>query len=520
LSAALLRSWWRLDGADVATVGPFTTSDIVDVRLAAALALRRLDDANALPLLAPMLEDADAEVRIMAALGMSAAPRRIAEERALPLLGDRDPRFVCALLGWLGTAWAADPTIDDLAFETVLRRSFDRSVHVRRCALRALGAGIPGRAVAADRLLEALLEPEEAVRVDALEVLAGRGQALRDEAVRRVHPEAELSPVRLAEWSQRPREEGAVARLLVAAGRESLVEDWLVATRGSTHMTMLSALLPEDPAQVYRRLLEMPLDDTAVLGLIGRAHLGAPSTVEAAVAEDLADRLWRLYYDTPLGDPRRAAALRALDSVAPTLVERRRELVFADGDRTIRDWAVQRWAGDGTNLPELDVILAPHWTERTAADYELLAADALRSRATPPHVRVTTPRGDVLIELRPDWAPLTAMQFLRLVDDGYFDGTTFYRVIAGFVTQGGGSAAGLLAPRLRNEDAPVDYARGVLGMALSGRDTGTAHWFLTHAAQPHLRGEYPVFGRVIEGQRVVERIQPGDRMTVQREGPQ
>ena len=56
------------------------------------------------------------------------------------------------------------------------------------------------------------------------------------------------------------------------------------------------------------------------------------------------------------------------------------------------------------------------------------------------------------------------------------------------------------------------YDRGVLGLALSGRDTGTVHFFITQAPQPHLRGEYPIFGRVVEGQRVLERIQPGDRM--------
>ena len=82
----------------------------------------------------------------------------------------------------------------------------------------------------------------------------------------------------------------------------------------------------------------------------------------------------------------------------------------------------------------------------------------------------------------------------------------------GFVTQGGGSATGGWAPPLRSEDAPVPYARGAVGLALGGRDTGRSQFFVTHAPQPHLTGEYPLFGRVLEGQRVIERIQPGDRM--------
>ncbi len=512
LTAALLRSWWRLDGADAPTAARFAAHDAVEVRLAAALALRRIDDPNGLPTLVSLLEDADGEVQLMAARGLAKAPRLVAEERAVPLLGDRDRRLVCALLGWVESSWSADGVAGDEAFEAVLRRSFDRSLHVRRCALRALSAVTQTRAVAADRLLEALGEAEESVRVESLDRLAHQEPELIAEATRRLGAERELLPAQMESWAQRPLEEAAVARLLVAAGQDTLIDSWLARTEGRSHAVMLTALLPEDGERVYRRLLELPLESEGVLGLIGRAHLAAVAAMDPAVTADLADRLWRLYYDTSVGDGRRHAALRALTVVDGELAERRRELVFADGDRSIRDWAARQWGDDRARLPAPDVLLAPHATERTSADYVSLARDVVRLEESFPRMVVETERGSAVIELRPDWAPLTVVQFVGLVEDGFFDGSSFYRVIAGFVTQGGGSASTALAPKLRNEDTPVAYDRGVLGMALSGRDTGTAHFFVTQAVQPHLRGEYPIFGRVVEGQRVIERIQPGDRM--------
>ena len=520
LIAALLTAWWRLEGADTETASSFANHSAVEVRMAAALALRRIDDPNGLPTLVALLEDADVEVRLMAARGLGQVPRRVAEERAVPLLGGRDRRFVCALLGWLESAWSADGVAGDIAFEAVLRRSFDRALHVRRCALRALGTLAATRAVAADRLLEALGETEEAVRVESLGRLAVQEAGLVAEAVRRVLAGNELSQAQLESWAERPLEGAAVARLFVAAGQDELIDGWLARTEGASHVAMLAALLVEAPERVYRRLLELPLEGDGVLDLIGRAHLVAATAIEPATIAELADRLWRSYYDAPIGAPLRHAALRTLATVDGELAERRRELVFADGDRSIRDWAARQWGEDGADLPALDVLLAAHWTERTSADYLALAREVARLRQSFPRVAVETERGIAVIELRPDWAPLTVVQFTRLIGDGFFDGSSFYRVVAGFVTQGGGSPSRAPARTLRNEDTPVPYDRGMLGLALSGRDTGTVHFFFTQAPQPHLRGEYPVWGRVVDGQRVIERIQPGDRMRLRLQEPE
>ncbi|NKB88885.1 MAG: hypothetical protein GKS06_11765 [Acidobacteria bacterium] len=508
--AALLNVWWRLDGADAATTAGFAAYPLAEVRLAAANTLRRLDDPNGLPTLEKLLLDTNAEVRLAAVRGLREAPLRAAEDHLEALLGDRDRRIVCAALEWVSAGWAAEETVSDETFEAVLRRSFDRALHVRRCALSALSAAT-GRSVATDRLLEALDESELAVRVQAMGALARMAPDVAVLAVERLTGGDEFDTAALV-GERTGTEIDALAALVVAAEEPAWVESWLDAVDGAPRITMLRLLIPVDGASVYRLVAAMPLDDPGVLGLIGAAHAAAPATLDIEAAADLSDRLWRAYYDAPIQGSRRHAALRAFVAIDEPLARRRAELIFEDGDRAIRVWALARWR-DEVTLPELSALLAPQWTDRIPEDYRAIAADVIALEESSPRVRFVTERGEFVVALRPDWAPLTSLQFARLAQENRFETASFYRVIAGFVSQGGpADEAG--TPRLRNEDAPIEHSRGVIAMALSGRDTGTEHFYVTHAPQPHLRGAYPIFGEVLEGQRVVERLQPGDAMQV------
>jgi cyclophilin family peptidyl-prolyl cis-trans isomerase len=130
-------------------------------------------------------------------------------------------------------------------------------------------------------------------------------------------------------------------------------------------------------------------------------------------------------------------------------------------------------------------------------------------------VEVEAESGRFVIELRPDWAPTTVARFLGLVDDGFYDGLTFHRVVPAFVVQGGdprGDGYGGPGWSQRCEDNRVPYERGTVGMALAGRDTGGSQFFITLAPQPHLDGRYTAFGRVVEGMEVVERVLRGEVM--------
>ncbi len=151
----------------------------------------------------------------------------------------------------------------------------------------------------------------------------------------------------------------------------------------------------------------------------------------------------------------------------------------------------------------------------SAAEYQALAARWLLDSATArPRVWLDTEgRGRIEIELLGDHAPLTVANFLSLVDQAAFDGGEWHRVIPNFVVQDGAgpraNPIGGLAP-IRDEFNPLRYDVPVLGMALSGPDTGTSQWFINLSPQPHLDGGYTVFGRVVGGTAALEAILQGD----------
>ena len=129
---------------------------------------------------------------------------------------------------------------------------------------------------------------------------------------------------------------------------------------------------------------------------------------------------------------------------------------------------------------------------------------------------LTTEKGTFTIDFYPEQAPLTVDNFIRLAKSRYFDGLEVHRVVPNFVMQDGdprGDGNGGPGWSIRCEVNMLPYERGVVGMALSGKDTGGSQWFVTHAPQPHLDGGYTVFGRVNEtGMKVVDNIVRGDKI--------
>lgn len=130
-----------------------------------------------------------------------------------------------------------------------------------------------------------------------------------------------------------------------------------------------------------------------------------------------------------------------------------------------------------------------------------------------PDLRCDTPRGSFRIRLHPEAAPNTCALFTSLAGRGWFDGQTFHRVVPDFVVQGGdpdGTGWGGPGFFIRGEANRRPFRRGAVGIADDGRDTGGSQFFVTLSAQPHLNGRYTLFGEVIEGMDVVDRLQLGD----------
>lgn len=132
------------------------------------------------------------------------------------------------------------------------------------------------------------------------------------------------------------------------------------------------------------------------------------------------------------------------------------------------------------------------------------------------HVTLDTEKGPIELELYPKHAPQTVNNFVFLAEEGFYDGTTFHRVIDGFMIQGGdptGTGRGGPGYQFGDEldDNPLKHdAAGVLSMANAGPNTNGSQFFITHAPQPHLDGKHTVFGEVTDGQDVVDAIEEGD----------
>ena len=128
-----------------------------------------------------------------------------------------------------------------------------------------------------------------------------------------------------------------------------------------------------------------------------------------------------------------------------------------------------------------------------------------------------TDKGTIRADLYPDQTPLTVANFVNLAKRGFYDGLNFHRVISGFMIQGGcpsGTGTGGPGYRFADEFRPElrHDAPGKLSMANAGPNTNGSQFFITHLATPHLDGRHSVFGKVIEGQDVVDAIQQGDTM--------
>ena len=128
-----------------------------------------------------------------------------------------------------------------------------------------------------------------------------------------------------------------------------------------------------------------------------------------------------------------------------------------------------------------------------------------------------TDKGTIRIELFAEQTPKTVGNFETLCEKKFYDGLTFHRVIPDFMVQGGcpeGSGRGGPGYKFEDEFDPAlkHDGPGVLSMANSGPNSNGSQFFITHLATPHLDGKHTVFGKVLEGQDVVDSIAMGDIM--------
>jgi cyclophilin family peptidyl-prolyl cis-trans isomerase/HEAT repeat protein len=216
---------------------------------------------------------------------------------------------------------------------------------------------------------------------------------------------------------------------------------------------------------------------------------------------------YRASQDVALSDARQAAlealvrygATEALETVKATLAD--------------PDWSLRLRAA--ALLRELEPAAETVQAIRPAPGTPIGRYDAaeLVSPTVSPHAFIETAKGTIEIELAVLDAPQTVQNFIALARRNYFNGLQVHRVVPHFVVQDGdprGDGSGGPGYSIRDELNDRPFLRGTIGMALSGPDTGGSQYFIAHAPSPHLDAKYTVFGHVVNGMDVVDRIQQLD----------
>ena len=288
------------------------------------------------------------------------------------------------------------------------------------------------------------------------------------------------------------RNSGININTLVAVHSEYAIPDVLRA---------LAAFKPRDLGEVLRSQLD---ESDVIIRATAAELLGdlPPSEVNTGGLREALPRAMK--------DELNDAALAILDSLGKQKTPGANEAIKSALDSTdhlLRRKAVALLKTNGTG--DFSSRIGTVQTRNTVADYQRALARIGKSvQAT-----VSTTKGPFTIELLPSEATLNVDNFIQLAKRGYFNGSTFHRVVPNFVIQDGdprGDGNGGPGYQIRCEINEVPYDRAAVGMALSGKDTGGSQWFVTHSPQPHLDGGYTVFGRVVAGMEVVDRIVRGD----------
>ena len=131
----------------------------------------------------------------------------------------------------------------------------------------------------------------------------------------------------------------------------------------------------------------------------------------------------------------------------------------------------------------------------------------------PSSATIETNHGTIQLELFDEEAPETVANFRKLAAEGFYDGLVFHRVIGNFMIQGGcpnGTGTGGPGYTFDDEFNEHPIVRGTLAMANAGPNTNGSQFFITHVATPWLDGKHTVFGKVVDGLDVVDKVAQGD----------
>jgi cyclophilin family peptidyl-prolyl cis-trans isomerase/HEAT repeat protein len=503
----ILLETWRL-GADAPADAllPFTSDTVQATRWRAVYSLGRLRAPGAANQLIVALRDKDPATRAVAARALV---------RSYAVASKLDPGTIGGML--TRAVDDNDPGVRINALRTL--GTYDDSTLVPRIAWRVDDPVANVRVQAASTLGEL---GGSAAAVALQRALTGKGTfALRREALLGLARADSAQFARMAtgwrsgkDWRDRATAAegwalaGAAGTPWFSSDRDGRVvagglQAWATAVEGADTRLI----------DAGRRLLRH--DDAAVRSvaadIVGRvadpADLAALTAMYLRAARDS-------FPDAAISALNAVAAIGRSGSAAQARVDR--EFLGAvprPANYLLRRWAEATWPDAAARWGPAHPIA----TGRSLQDYRdlvrrFIAAPDSMAR---PHVFIETDQRGVLeVELFGPEAPLTVANFLRLLDRRFFDGHRWHRVVPNFVLQDGdprGDGFGSPGGAIRDEINRMRYdIKPMVGMALSGPDTGSSQWFITLSPQPHLDGTYTVFGRAVGNVGALTRITQGD----------
>jgi len=484
----------RLEAADALL--PLVLDAAGQPRLAwwpVAYALSRTDDARVVPALATLVRSGNRVSRAFAARGLGARKAAGSIGLLAPLVrGWQTDRgtAVAAIraLAQIGGAEAAAPI-------RTVAQARDADPNVRLEAVTALGALKDHEAL--NLVLDAVTDPWPAMRAAGL-------RALKD-----IDLDTFVIVLSGLDADPHPSVRTAVVSLLPALGAARAIPRLAALMTGPDAAVAAAAItamlaMPEKPADCAATLQRLLASGDVMVRAAAASALGelkppgGERALAAAYTAGLADDLYQA----------RAAALAALAKYGAAAASA--VLNDALGDR---EWPVRLRAAELLRAFDPASDASERIRPAPGRPVDAYGAPALVAPQVSPHVFLDTDKGSVEIELAVLDAPLTAESFLALARRGYFTGMAIHRVVPNFVVQAGdrrGDGEGGPGYTLRDEINMLPYLRGAVGMALDGADTGGSQFFITVSPQPHLDGRYTVFGRVVAGMDIVDRLQQWD----------
>jgi HEAT repeat protein/cyclophilin family peptidyl-prolyl cis-trans isomerase len=458
-----------------------------------AYALQRIDDKRVLVPLMALAKDPHPYTRAFAAKGLGGLKDRAAVPVLMPLLMSGDKGAVVETvraLGRIGDPAAAPPLLK-------LVQTTDTDAHVRLEAVAAIGnLHAPG---VTDALLDSLTDPSPAIRAAALQSVATMDAEQFVTVLSGLDPDPN--------WTVRAALASVLGTLPPDRGLPRLMtmlNDSDQRVIPSVLQSLVKLRAPTAADVLLRQLkAEDPVVRAAAASGLGEIK---PPNGDQALAEAYRFGQRDAVYTA------RAAALAAVTKYGAAVATPVLKAALAD-----KDWAVRIRAAmllkelDPTSAADVDGQIRPAPTTLPADAYQ---APRLVSPPVSTQAYIDTDRGTIQIELAVLDAPLTVENFISLAGKGFFNGLTIHRVVPDFVIQDGdprGDGEGGPGYTIRDELNERPYLRGTVGMALDPwPDTGGSQFFITHSPQPHLDAKYTVFGRVIAGMDVVDKIQQGD----------